>query len=266
LIYLKFHLEAREDIQVFYEGFADSYDEMVNWESRIEFERKHFDRLFKYYGIQRVLDAACGTGRHCILFAELGYRVVGIDNNDAMLELAKQNIKESGVKGIKLHKGDLLNIRDVVKSRFDSVLCLGNSLPHITDDEQIVATLGQFREALKPSGLLLLQMVHFDYYLDSAESAVAVNEGVRKGRPVTFRRHYEFKGTKVIFHVSIYDGNSRDLLETYSTPLNAVRRELLENFLEKAGFTGVQFFKDVSLKPLTQEAKSLICFAFRPRG
>ena len=37
----------------------------------------------------RALDAACGTGRHTALLAELGHDVVGVDGSPAMLERAR---------------------------------------------------------------------------------------------------------------------------------------------------------------------------------
>jgi glycine/sarcosine N-methyltransferase len=255
-----------EDSAVFYEGFADSYDDMVDWEKRLAFEGKFFDKLFKHYGVEKILDAACGTGRHSILFSKMGYKVLGVDNNESMLELARKNAKAGGVKGLRLQVADFLTLCDLIKSRFDTIVCLGNSLPHLVDDEDVLKALRNFFKLLKPGGLLLLQTVYFDHYLDSADSAVAVRDGLRNGRQVTFRRHYEFKGTKVIFHVSIYDLHSRELLENFSTPLNPIRRELLEAFLEKVGFTGIQFFEDISLKSLTTESRSLIGFAFRPKA
>jgi len=251
---------------VFYDAFADSYDDMVDWEKRLAFEGKHFDRIFKHYGIERILDAACGTGRHAIHFAKLGYRIVGIDNNESMLELASRNAKQAGVKGLKFQLAEFLTLKETIRGRYGSIVCLGNSLPHITEDSAILTALRNFYDILKPGGLLLLQTVHFDHYLDSADSAVAVTEGMRNGRHVIFRRHYEFKGTKVIFHVSIYDSNTRELLETYSTPLNPIRRELLETFLEKVGFTGVQFYQDITLKPLDSESRAMVSFAFRPKN
>ena len=251
---------------MFYEGFADCYDDMVRWEDRLAFEGKYFDKLFKHYGVDRILDVACGTGRHTILFAELGYKVVGVDNNDCMLELAKKNIRAAGVKGIKFLKADMMALPEAIRGRYSCVVSLGNSLPHLVDDEEILEALRHFYKLLRPGGLMLLQTVHFDHYLDSSDSAVAVTEGIREGKPVTFRRHYEFKGTKVIFHVSIYDGSTRELLDTYSAPLNPIRRELLETFLEKVGFSGVQFYEDISLRPLTHASRSMFCFAFRPKA
>lgn len=250
---------------MFYEELADSYDEMIDWQARLEYEKEKFEKLFKQFGVKKILDAACGTGMHSILFSGSGFKVVGADNSQAMLAQARINAKEHGEKGIRFVQADFVNLTAVVRGRFDAVVCLGNSLPHLVEDQDIIKALKEFYSLLRTDGLLIMQIVHFDHYLDSSESAVAVTEGIRDGRPVTFRRHYEFKGTKVIFHVSVYDRESRELLETFSSPLNAIRKELLETFMEKVGFANIQFYHDLGLKPLSPEDKSLIVIAIRPK-
>ena len=249
---------------LFYDEFADYYDEMINWESRLKFERKHFKKLFGRYGVRRVLDAGCGTGRHSILFAGLGLSVVGIDISEPMLEQAKRNAEAEGAKGVKFAVGNFAELTKTIRGRFGAVVCLGNSLPHLIADADVVQTLREFYSLLRKGGLLVLQGVHFDHYLDSAESAVAVTDGERDGRPITFRRHYEFKGTKVIFHVSVFDRYRRELLENYNSPLNPIRRELLETFLEKVGFTDIQFYKDIAMRPRTAASKNIACLARKP--
>lgn len=250
---------------MFYDEFADSYDEMIDWQARLEYEKLYFSKLFKKYGVKRILDVACGTGMHSILFNKMGYRVVGIDNSPGMLEQARRNAKEHGAKGLRFIEASLTSLPEVVKGRYEAIVCLGNSLPHLVDDQDIVKALSDFYSILRTGGILIMQIVHFDHYLDSAESAVAVVDGFRYGKPVTFRRHYEFKGTKVIFHVSVYERDSRDLLENYSTPINAIRRELLETFMEKVGFGDIQFYSDLAMNPLTQGAKSLVTLAQRTK-
>jgi SAM-dependent methyltransferase len=249
---------------LFYDHFADSYDAMINWESRLEREQDDLSALIAANRIKSVIDVGCGTGIHPIVFSKMGLKVVGVDNSPHMLKIARQNAKKYQATGIEFIEGEFTKLDEVVKGPFDSVVCLGNSLPHLMDDGHVLIAFQQFYNLLNPGGLLLVQTVHFEHYLDSPDSAVAVGEGVHRGMKVTFRRHYEFKGTKVIFHVSIYDQHSKDLLESYSSPLNAIRREVLEAQLGKAGFVDVQFCRDFSLTPLSDEDRSQVIAARRP--
>lgn len=248
----------------FYEMFADSYDDMINWSSRLQREEKDLKKIVDENRIKACIDAGCGTGVHAISLARMGVKVIGVDNSRPMLDIAIRNAEKLKIKNIEFKEGEFLKLERAVKGQVDAVFCLGNSLPHLVDDLDIITALGQFFKVLKPGGLCLIQMVNFDHYLDSSDSAVAVVDGLRKGRDVTFRRHYEFKGTKVIFHVSIYDRRSRELLEDYSSPLNAIRRDLLETFMEKAGFDDIRMYFDFSKRPLKSDDRSVAIFAWRP--
>ena len=69
----------------------------MNWEGRLAHELPFFLELFEAKGVQRVLDAACGTGRHAIALAGQGYRVRGADVSTAMIDHARQNAASQGV-------------------------------------------------------------------------------------------------------------------------------------------------------------------------
>lgn len=249
---------------MFYEHFAESYDDMINWESRLVAEQGDLKKLIAEYGIKTLLDAGCGTGIHPIILSKMGLKVVGVDASLDMLELARKNAQKYGAKNIDFKIGEFTKLDETVKGPFDCVATFGNSLPHLVDDADIILALEQFYNLLKPGGLCLIQLVHFDHYLDSADSAVAVSDGLRNGREVTFRRHYEFKGTKVIFHVSIYDQFNRELLEDYFAPLNAIRKDLLQNFMERVGFVDIRMNVNFSETPVTDADRSLVVFARRP--
>jgi tellurite methyltransferase len=45
----------------------------------------------------RVLDLACGAGRHAVFLAEKGWQVTAVDNSAVGIEIARQRAKEKGV-------------------------------------------------------------------------------------------------------------------------------------------------------------------------
>ena len=49
-------------------------------------------------GHLRVLDVGCGTGEICLLLAEMGHQVTGIDLSEKMLALARSKAKSSRLK------------------------------------------------------------------------------------------------------------------------------------------------------------------------
>ncbi len=70
----------------------------------------------------RVLDAGCGTGRSTVALTALGYDVVGIDVDDAMLDVARADAPELDWRQADLADFDL-------GQRFDLVLVAGNVVP-----------------------------------------------------------------------------------------------------------------------------------------
>lgn len=95
----------------------------------------------------RILDAGCGTGRVAIRLAALGYGVVGVDLDAAMLMEARAEAPD-----LDWRVGDLAALE--TGERFDLVLVAGNTIPLLEP-----GTLGSAAEHLAaqlvPGGLLV---------------------------------------------------------------------------------------------------------------
>jgi 2-polyprenyl-6-hydroxyphenyl methylase/3-demethylubiquinone-9 3-methyltransferase len=97
-----------------------------------------------------VADIGCGAGTLCMLWAELGHRVHGLDINEPLLSLARERAKELGY-----------NIDFRVSSAAElpwpdnsmDVCVVPELLEHVAEWE---ACLREFARILRPSGILLL--------------------------------------------------------------------------------------------------------------
>lgn len=100
---------------------------------------------------QRILDVACGTGivaRQAASIAGAAGRVVGVDLNSGMLEVARRNTPAKGA-GIEWRQGDARLLPCPVAS-FDVVVCQ-QGLQLFTDK---IGALREMHRALAPGGLL----------------------------------------------------------------------------------------------------------------
>jgi 2-polyprenyl-3-methyl-5-hydroxy-6-metoxy-1,4-benzoquinol methylase len=81
-----------------------------------------------------IIDAPCGTGRLAEALLEAGYRVVGIDISEAMLDVAKRKLERFGDN----FQSCVRDIREIGTDEFkaDVVLC-ARVLMHFPLDEQI---------------------------------------------------------------------------------------------------------------------------------
>ncbi len=109
----------------------------------------------------KILDLACGYGRHANRLAELGHHVTGIDITLGFLEIAKRAAKEKGVS-VKYIQGDMREI--VFKKEFDQVLLLYTSFGYFEDEDNF-KVLQNVARALKPGGLFCIDMPNRDVFL-----------------------------------------------------------------------------------------------------
>jgi SAM-dependent methyltransferase len=100
---------------------------------------------------KRVLDAACGTGRHAAWLLERGARVVAVDESAEMLAHAKAKCPALDARAC-----SVMNLRSLELRGFDVVL---NALmaEHVEDLDRLIASLVS---ALATGGTLVLSVWH----------------------------------------------------------------------------------------------------------
>jgi len=104
----------------------------------------------------RVLDLACGAGRHAILFAERGFEVIGVDLSKNLLEVALKNVEESKLN-INFIRSDIRNFMH--NEKFDLIVNLFTSFGYFRNDEENFVIFKKASEMLKPEGFFV-----FDYF------------------------------------------------------------------------------------------------------
>jgi len=100
----------------------------------------------------KVMDLACGKGRHSVTLNQLGYDVVGLDLSDESIAYAKQFENEH------LHF-DVHDMREIYQENgFDAIFNLFTSFGYFDKDEENAQVFEAIKKQLKPNGILV-----FDY-------------------------------------------------------------------------------------------------------
>jgi glycine/sarcosine N-methyltransferase len=140
-----------------FQDLADVYDALLDWPKRLTNEEPFYRELFRRVGVRRVLDCACGTGRHAALFHSWGCEVEGADISPGMIERCRQQFGTSDT------------LRWVVRSfeepvcapePFDLVLCVGGSLSLAPDQAAVRRAIGEMLRALRPGGVCVVQVLN----------------------------------------------------------------------------------------------------------
>ena len=101
----------------------------------------------------RVLDLACGAGGFSFLLEDLGFRVVGLDSSETMLERAKEFARDKHSK-VEFIMGDAREL-PFEDNSFDYVLFV-DSLIHFEPGE-LNAVFREVARVLKPGGKFIVQ-------------------------------------------------------------------------------------------------------------
>ncbi|HMX40581.1 MAG TPA: class I SAM-dependent methyltransferase [Saprospiraceae bacterium] len=138
---------------------------------------RHFAQALDLPAGARVLDLACGKGRHSRFLAELGYDVTGLDISPQSIDFARQYEHEH----LAFYQHDMrLPFRI---NYFDAVLNMFTSFGYFEHDREHVKTLQQVGKALRPGGHFLL-----DYFNAEWVRAHLVAEDVRVAGGIEFRQ------------------------------------------------------------------------------
>ena len=132
-----------------YAMWASSYDR--SWNPLLSVEEPAVrDAVADWPTPSRVLDAACGTGRHTALLVELGHTVSGIDLSLEMLAVAREKVPDA-----RFLEGSMLPL-PFNDAEFDNVLC-ALALSHFRDP---AGPLTELARVVRPAGNLVISDFH----------------------------------------------------------------------------------------------------------
>lgn len=227
-----------------YDEFSGLYDLMVCWDNRLRNESAFFKELFQRRGVKRIVDAACGTGVHAILFADWGYDVTGTDLSGEMLRKAKANAGKSR-KNIRFVRAGFGQLRGRLQGRFDAVTCLGNSLPHLLTASDLADALGDIYSVLDVGGVFVTQNRNYDKVWKEKERFMPLEVAAMDGREILFFRLLDFYEDIIGFNIVTFTKEEgRWSYTVNSTRHRPVLRDELEMLLREVGFSEIQLLGD----------------------
>jgi len=242
----------------FYEDLADDYDLMTSFDERLGTVRETIGLLVEQYGIRSAVDAGCGSGLHTIIMAQLGIRAVGADRSRALLARAKENAKKLETAP-EFVLSSFEELREKLEGEFDAVFCLGNSLPHVLNQDELDRSIKAFFDLLKPGGMAIVETLNYDRILAEKERLV----GVRRVGDKLFVRFYDFLDDRIQFNVLravLREDESSSTL--HSTTLYPYRLQEIGEALRRAGFCHIDFFGSLTLAPYDEKTSTnLVAFA-----
>lgn len=199
----------------------------------------------------RVLDLACGTGRHALELAGRGYEVTGVDRTAAYLEEARERAEERGV-AVDWREADMREFER--PGGFELALLLYSSLGYFEAPEEDRRLLESVAESLVPGGEVVVEVVGEEVVADGF-----VEENWRQlddGRIVLAERSVEGDWERLTNRWTVVDQQGGR--ETYELTFRLHSGSELRELLESAGFEDVRLYGGWDGQAYGEEANRLV--------
>ncbi len=184
---------------------ADWYDRTINWSARLTRELPVLIDVFGPPGDGGILDAGCGTGHQTHGMAQHGYRVVGIDASDEMLEIARSRGRGAGSDAT-FHCAPYATALDAAGGGFDGVYCLGNALAAAGTAAGVADAVDQFSCCLRAGGRLFVQILNFEPMRSELPCVRGPRVTQVDGRTYVSVRHFTFgPESATVTNVTIFE-------------------------------------------------------------
>lgn len=192
----------------------------------------------------RIIDLACGKGRHSVFLNQLGYDVLGLDLSRHSIEFDKQFEN----KTLKFNVHDMRSPIDA--NPVEAVFNLFTSFGYFdreNDDQKVFQSV---YDVLKPEGFFVLDYLNEEYVRKNI-----IPESVIKRGDIEFRISKKIEGRHIVKDIRFEaDGKSHHFFE--KVKLHTL--EAINSYASDCGFERIKIWGDYQLNEFEKET-SLRC-------
>jgi SAM-dependent methyltransferase len=239
----------------FYSDISLVYDDLFPVSPE---QRALFVSLMDDGGARSVADCGCGTGSQLQPFALAGLSCVGFDPDPSLIAIARRKL--AAYPKTRVETGSFADLPGLLTFPSDLLMCLGNSLVHVPQDEAS-RFFADAAGALSRSGTLLLQILNYERLLREGVTELPLICSTEDS--VEFRRKIEWEGDrKVLFRTSLrFAGADEPRIARNEIPLYPLYPEELWEMISNAGFGDIRFYGDFARSEFSSGSEALVCLA-----
>ena len=199
---------------------------------------------------ERVLDVACGKGRHSRVFHQKGMSVLGFDLSSKSIEQA--SIYESPT--LEFHKHDMRNPYDNW-GQFDAAVNLFTSFGYFDSERDDILSLKNIAKVLKPGGFFVQDYLNGESVLNDLPS-----KGKKKINGVHYSWIKQFNNGFITKDIDIKDGSEK---LQFQEKVKVYSAEELINIHENSGFKVQEVFGNYKLDYFKEQSPRIILISER---
>lgn len=241
-----------KDKSTWYASWFDTPFYHILYKDRDHKEAETFmHNLTNYLNIPKggkILDLACGKGRHALYLNSIGYDVTGVDLSENSIKFAKQFENET------LHF-EVHDMCEPYKQKFDAVFNLFTSFGYFENDNSNLRTIKAIKEDLKEVGFGVIDFMNSDHVIKNlVPEETKVIEGIEFDLKRYVKNGYIYKD--ISFNHEGTDYN-------YQERVRAFNLSDFESLFKKAGVFLLDIFGDYKLRKFDGMESSRLIMIFK---
>lgn len=209
------------------------------------------DNLTHYLNLPedaKVLDLACGKGRHSIYLNQLGYTVLGVDLSENSIDIANKNANDT--LHFKVH-----DMREPFEEKYDAIFNLFTSFGYFEDDADNLKTLKAIKNSISEYGFAVIDFMNVPFVLDNL-----VAEEVKTVENIDFHLKRYLKDGFIIKEIDFDDQGQH---YHFSEKVRALTLEDFTQMMDQAGIYLLDTFGDYKLKKYQKKTSERLILIFK---
>ncbi|MFM2369000.1 MAG: hypothetical protein RL619_1300 [Bacteroidota bacterium] len=196
----------------------------------------------------KVLDLACGKGRHSIYLNQLGFDVLGADLSENSITEASKNTNET--LHFKVH-----DMREPFEEKYDAIFNLFTSFGYFENDEDNLTTLKAIKESLSEYGFAVIDFMNVNQVLETL-----VPEETKTVEGIDFHIKRYLEDGHIYKEIDFEDKGQKF---HFTEKVKALTLKDFEELMEEAGIYLLDIFGDYKLKKFHKTDSERLIMIFK---
>lgn len=231
--------------------FNTNYYHVLYQDRNHEEAQSFIENISSYLNIAqgaKVLDLACGRGRHSIYLNQLGYDVLGVDLSDKSIDFAKQHENQT-------LKFKVQDMRLPLEEKFDVVFNLFTSFGYFPSNDDNLKTLQAIHSGLNDYGVAVLDFMNADVVLKNLKSEEVV---VKQDIAFNIKRWHD--QTHIYKNIQFSDAGTH---YDFTEKVQILWLQDFEKMMEQAGIYLLDVFGDYKLSKFHEQTSERLILIFK---
>ncbi|HTG64838.1 MAG TPA: class I SAM-dependent methyltransferase [Flavobacterium sp.] len=209
------------------------------------------DNLTHYLNLPekaKVLDLACGKGRHAIYLNQLGFDVIGADLSENSIAEASKNSNET--LHFKVH-----DMREEFDEKYDAIFNLFTSFGYFENDDDNLTTLKAIKNSLSDYGFAVIDFMNVNQVIETL-----VPEEVKTVDGIDFHLKRYVSDGHIFKEIDFEDQGKK---YHFTEKVKALTLQDFESMMEEAGIYLLDIFGDYKLKKFHKTESERLILIFK---